>query len=90
MTETRRSEVLRASEIGNYAYCARGWWLSRALGYPSAHKDKMILGEEEHRSHGRAVVFDHRLERLGYLMIALGVLVGLLALSWWLATSLLR
>ncbi len=87
MTGSGGSRVLRASEIGSYAYCARAWWLSRVIGYASAHKEQMALGEEEHLSHGRAVVISHRLERLGYTLVFLGAGVGLLALLRWLASG---
>jgi len=80
--------VLRASEIASYAYCARGWWLTRVLGYPSAHTEKMALGEENHLSHGRRMVSILRLERLGYLLMGLGVLLGLMGLIWWTAIGL--
>ena len=83
-----QSEVLRASEIASYAYCARGWWLSRVLGYRSAHAEKMALGEESHLSHGRTVVTFHRLERVGYLLMGLGGFLGLVALLWWIASAL--
>jgi len=78
--------VLRASEIASYAYCARGWWLTRVLGYPSAHTKKMALGEENHVSHGRRMVSILRLEKLGYLLMAVGGFLGLMGLIWWMAT----
>ncbi len=88
MTDKRRSKVLRASEIGNYIYCARGWWLGRVLGYTSAHTEKMALGEEDHRGHGREVVTYHRLRRLGYLMLVLAVLLAVGILCYWLISQL--
>jgi hypothetical protein len=87
LTGSGRSRVLRASEIGSYAYCARGWWLSRVLGYASAHTEQMAVGEEEHLSHGRAVVMSDRLERLGYTLVFLGMGLALLALIRWMATG---
>jgi CRISPR/Cas system-associated exonuclease Cas4 (RecB family) len=89
LTGRRKTKVLRASEIGSYVYCARGWWLNRVLGYPSAHKEQMALGEEKHRGHGREVVAYHRLRRLAYLMLALALLLTLFVLCWWFATGLL-
>ena len=89
MTDMRRNRVLRASEIGSYAYCARGWWLERVLGLPSAHKEKMELGEKEHHLYGREVVAYHRLQHLGYLMIALGAIAALAVILWWLSSTLL-
>jgi len=88
LTGSGKSRVLKASEIGSYAYCARGWWLSSVLGYQSAHREQMALGEEEHLGHGRAVVISHRLERLGYALLILGVGVGVLGVIWWLAGAL--
>lgn len=85
MTNARRNRVLRASEIGSYVYCARGWWLGRVLGLTSAHQEKMALGQEEHRGHGRRVVGYHRLQRLGYVMLALALLAALSILCLWLA-----
>jgi len=79
---------LRASEIASYAYCARGWWLSRVLGYRSAHTEKMALGEASHHSHGRRVVRVRRLELAGYVLMGLGGSLGLIALIWWIATGL--
>lgn len=83
-----RNEVLRASEIASYAYCARGWWLSRVLGYRSAHTEKMSLGEASHHAHGRRVVIFRRLERVGYVLMGLGGSLALIALIWWIATGL--
>ena len=45
----------------------------------------MTLGEEAHRHHGRAVVAHHRLERVGHVLVSLGLLLGLLAVAWWFA-----
>jgi hypothetical protein len=89
LTDSTGSKVLRASEIGSYEYCARGWWLSRVWGYPSSHEERMAQGEEDHLHHGRVVVAAHRLEQLGYLLVFLGVSLGTLASIWWLATELM-
>lgn len=87
MTDSTSSKVLKASEIGSYAYCERGWWLSRVLGYRSAHRESMALGEQAHLSHGKTVVASHRLEWWGYIMVLSGVSLGLLTLVWWLASG---
>jgi len=88
LTGSGKSRVLKASEIGSYAYCSRGWWLSSVLGYQSAHSEQMALGEEEHLGHGRAVVISHRLERLGYALVILGIVVGVCGVIWWFAAAL--
>ena len=70
--------VIRASEIGQYEYCARAWWLGRVLGYRSAHVAEMAAGAEGHASHGRQVVSYHRWRGLAYLLLSLAAVVGLL------------
>jgi len=75
--------VVRASEISQYAYCARAWWYARVKGYHSANVDALRAGVLEHRAHGRAVAGSTWLLRLA---IALLVIAGLL-LAVWLALS---
>ena len=74
------SQVIRASEIGAYAYCARAWWLGRVLGYRPANLERMAAGEEAHIRHGQKVVSYHRLQRWAYALLALALLAGTLLL----------
>ncbi len=73
--------LIRASEIGQYEYCARAWWLGRVLGYRSHNVEEMAAGAEEHASHGQQVVSYHHWRRLAYLLLSLATVVGLL-LFW--------
>jgi CRISPR/Cas system-associated exonuclease Cas4 (RecB family) len=75
-----RDDIIRASEIGLYAYCARSWWLGRVLGYRSANVAAMRQGTARHRAHGRSVVGYHRLRRLAVALIVLAAV----ALAAWL------
>ena len=79
-------DIIRASEIGQYAYCARAWWLARVKGLPSANAAQMRAGTEQHRTHGRSV---ERFRRLRRIAIAL-VLAGALLLAAWLLAALVR
>ena len=76
----KQDEIIRASEIGMYAYCARAWWLAQVQGYRSTNLAAMRQGTARHRAHGRAVVGYHRLR---WLAIAL-LLVAAMALAAWL------
>jgi len=77
----RDDYIIRASEIGQYEYCARAWWLGRVLGYRPHNVEEMSAGEEEHASHGRQVVSYYHWRRLAYLLLSLATVVGLL-LFW--------
>jgi hypothetical protein len=63
--------VIRASELGQYAFCARAWWLGQVLGYRSTNLAAMRQGDVEHEAHGSQVVRYQRLQRLGFLLILL-------------------
>ncbi len=76
-------EVIRASEVGQYAFCARAWWLGRVQGYRSANVKAMRRGTARHRRHGRAVAGYHLLRRvaIALLMLAVVALVAWLLLG---------
>ncbi|MFQ5814396.1 MAG: hypothetical protein ACE5I2_14560 [Anaerolineae bacterium] len=73
-------QVIRASELGEYAYCARAWWLGRVLGYRSANLERMAAGEAAHVRHGQKVVSSGRLRRWAYVLLVLALLAGTLFL----------
>ncbi len=50
-----RLAIIRASEIGEYVYCARAWWLRRVVGLEPAGRERREHGTTLHRRHGRVV-----------------------------------
>ena len=70
-------EIVRASEIGQYSYCARAWWLNRVKGYQPTNQAALDSGTALHLSHGRAVQTYARWRRWAYLLLALAIVVGL-------------
>ena len=75
----KKDPVIRASEISQYAFCARAWWLGRVRGYRSSNLAAMRQGEARHRAHGRAVEGYHRLR---WLAVALLSLAAILIAAW--------
>ena len=71
--------IIRASELAQYEYCARAWWLHRVKGYRSANVKALERGTARHRAHGRVVVSYHRLR---WLALALLGLAAMLLLAW--------
>lgn len=72
--------IIRASEIGQYLFCARAWWLGAVEGLPSAHREEMDAGESVHRQHGRRVRAAVILHRLAWALLALALFAAILAL----------
>jgi hypothetical protein len=76
---SRQDPIVRASEISQYVFCARSWWLQRVRGYRSSNLAAMDRGTARHRTHGRSVEGYHFLRRLA---VALLVLAGMSLLVW--------
>lgn len=70
---SRHEDIIRASEIGEYAYCARAWWLRRVKGRSSANVASMQRGQARHRAHGRQVERYHLRQRLAIIVLLLAV-----------------
>ena len=75
-----KDKIIRVSEIGQYSYCARAWWLARVRGLPPRNVGELENGQTEHHSHGRTVISYHRLRRWAYLLLISAALIGLLLL----------
>jgi hypothetical protein len=76
---SQSDEVIRASEIAQYSYCARAWWLGQVKGYRSANVAEMREGTARHHRHGRSVEGFHLLRRVA---VALLVLAAVALLAW--------
>jgi CRISPR/Cas system-associated exonuclease Cas4 (RecB family) len=75
----REDSIIRASELSQYAFCARAWWLGRVQGVQSTNLAAMHQGQARHRAHGRAVEGYHRLR---WLAVALLSLATILIVAW--------
>jgi hypothetical protein len=77
MNNSRSTEIIRASEIGLYVFCARAWRL-KMEGYESQNKAAMEVGSEAHQRHGARVVASVRARQLSIvLFIAAAVMLVL-------------
>lgn len=80
-------DLIRASELSQYAYCARAWWLGRVMGYRSANVEAMQAGTTRHRAHGRTVEGAYRLRRLALTLLVVAAVALAAALAVWLIVS---
>jgi hypothetical protein len=69
--------TIRASEIGEYVFCHRAWWLRHVQGHTSANVRQMADGTAAHARHGR-------LTAAVPLLRGAAVLLALAALAAWL------
>lgn len=74
-----RLPIIRASEVGEYVYCAHAWWLRRVAGLEPAGHERRELGTVLHRRHGRAVAGSRLLVILSMALGLVAVLLIMLA-----------
>jgi CRISPR/Cas system-associated exonuclease Cas4 (RecB family) len=65
----QRLELIRASEIGEYLYCSRAWWLRRVGGLIPEGAAQRELGVRRHQQHGRAVALSGALMVVGIVLV---------------------
>lgn len=68
---------IRASEISEYVFCRRAWWLKRARGVRPQNVRQLEAGTRHHQAHGRLVARSHVARRAAYavLFVAVALLV---------------
>lgn len=47
--------IIRASEIAEYLFCRRAWWLTHVVGYDVRESEALASGSAYHRRHGAMV-----------------------------------
>ena len=62
--------IIRASEIGEYVFCHRAWWLRHTRGLASANVRALAEGAAAHAGHGRRVGASVALRGLAVLLLA--------------------
>lgn len=78
-----RQKLIKASEVGEYAFCARAWRM-RLDGYEPANREALEAGTRWHREHGRSVNRAGQLRKMATLCALLAIVVlTLIFLSWW-------
>jgi len=73
--------VVRASELAQYAYCARTWWLQAVKGVLPTNTRELEQGEAAHRQHGRKVWLAGALRWAAAALIVISVILALAALA---------
>ncbi len=67
--------IIRASEIGQYDFCAKAWWLGSVEGRPSSNVRELEAGRLAHLQHGRRVSRAGRLQQGAIVLLIIGVVL---------------
>ena len=62
--------IVRASDLGLWAYCHRAWWLARAKGAPHRNPAVLQRGTAIHAQHGSGVRRAQTVRRAALWMLA--------------------
>lgn len=81
-----RTRRVTASQVGQYAYCARAWWLATVEKRQPIHQDQLDTGQNVHERHGWDVAVARTAKRLALFLLILAAL----ALSIWAVIGLVR
>jgi hypothetical protein len=75
----RRDRFISASELGEYAYCRRAWWLRAVRGVTTQQQgNRFSAGHAAHRHHAWSLRWARAFGWLAALLMA----AALAALAW--------
>jgi CRISPR/Cas system-associated exonuclease Cas4 (RecB family) len=67
--EHMSDQWIRASELSDYLYCRRSWWLKRVRGHASKNVRELQSGTRYHEKHGRFLQRSIWAKRLAYALL---------------------
>lgn len=70
--------TIRASEISEYTFCARAWWLRRVEGMEPDYNERLQLGQTLHEKHGATVAMSNMLVVVASLLLIIAAFVAIL------------
>jgi CRISPR/Cas system-associated exonuclease Cas4 (RecB family) len=75
--------IIEVSEIAEYVYCRRAWWLRRIAGREPRNEERLTQGSIYHRNHRTTVRRAGRARQAALVLIFLAVSL----IVFWLVTS---
>ena len=70
---------IRASEIGEYEFCARAWWLARVVGRQRENPQQLATGRQRHVGHGRSLAAAAIMQQVGLILVLTAMVVAVLS-----------
>jgi hypothetical protein len=81
---SKERSLVRASEIGQWAFCQRAWWLAQVKQVPHEKPAVLAYGETMHRTHGQSLWLAQSLVKLGLVLLVFALAAGLAIFVFWL------
>jgi CRISPR/Cas system-associated exonuclease Cas4 (RecB family) len=75
------SPLINASELGEFAYCERAWWLRHARQLSPVPTERLASGRAAHQKHFDAVQSATRWRWLAVGLVAVALLLLLLVIG---------
>jgi hypothetical protein len=79
---TTNLPLIRASELTQYSFCHRAWWLATVKQVRPANQDTLTQGTAAHQRHAHQVRVALRWRWVGLILSGLGSVLLLLALIY--------
>ena len=73
--------VIKASELAEFDFCRRAWWLRHVEGLVVEPSQSLLRGQKHHTAHYRQLQVANLLQRAGVVLFGVGLLM-LLAVVW--------
>jgi hypothetical protein len=67
------ARLIRASELAEYVYCHRAWWLRTIEDLVPEAQERLWHGTNQHHHHGRLVLMSSVLLTAGLLLVAISL-----------------
>ncbi len=67
--------LVRASDIGAWVFCNRAWWLANVKKVTPQNTEQLDAGTRAHRKHGQSLRRSAQLQRLGFFLLAVAMLL---------------
>jgi hypothetical protein len=77
----RDRSLVRASDLGQWAFCRRAWWLAQIQGIPHQFPERLVHGTARHARHGVRARQAYWAERAGRWLLLAGLACALLLLA---------
>ena len=72
--------IIRASELAQYSFCRRAWWLTTVKKIPIQTQQHLQRGRQAHARHEKQVLAAARWRQSGFWLMLAGTLFFMIAL----------